>query len=189
MQPTELARIVANVCDEINCQYYVTGSLASSNYGAFRTTHDVDIVIELPSWHVIRFCSHFPAPDWYVDSESAMQAVRSDAMFNILHIPTGLKADVMPVKDNAFDECRLSRARPQTLPDGTQVMFAAPEDVILKKLEFYRDGRSEKHIRDITAMFIVSRDIIDIAYIRRWVLRTGVDAEWRHVCTLVNIAP
>jgi hypothetical protein len=37
--------------------------------------------------------------------------------------------------------------------------------VILKKMAFYRDGGSEKHLRDIAGILKVSSDDIDLAYI------------------------
>lgn len=35
-----------------------------------------------------------------------------------------------------------------------QVRLAPPEYVIMSKLQFYREGRSEKHIRDIHRMLV-----------------------------------
>jgi hypothetical protein len=39
--------------------------------------------------------------------------------------------------------------------------FAAPEDVIIKKMEYYSEGGSEKHLRDITGMLVTSEGEID----------------------------
>ncbi|RPJ03448.1 MAG: hypothetical protein EHM31_00745 [Candidatus Aminicenantes bacterium] len=38
-----------------------------------------------------------------------------------------------------------------------------PEDVILKKMVFYRDGGSDKHLRDIAGILKISSDAIDLA--------------------------
>jgi hypothetical protein len=61
---------------------------------------------------------------------------------------------------------------------GRDVTFASPEDVIIKKLAFYREGGSEKHLRDISGVLKVMGNEIDRAYIERWVQRLGLTREW-----------
>jgi hypothetical protein len=178
MQLLDLLDAIAKVCSGLKLPYYITGSVASSYYGEYRSTQDVDVVIELPSWHVAAFCDAFPEPEWYVSREAAMDAARGPGMFNIVHPGSGLKIDVMVFKDTPFDESRLSRARLVHPEGASPVMMAAPEDIILKKLEFYREGGSDKHTRDIASMFRVSGEQIDLTYIEKWVPRIGVQREW-----------
>jgi hypothetical protein len=137
MLPLDLVRVIAGVCERLSLPYFVTGSLASTFYGEYRATHDVDVVVQLPSWQVKEFCTAFPEPDWYVSEDAAMQAARGPGMFNIIHVPTALKLDIIVLGGDRFDECRLSRARKVALPGGGQAIFSAPEDVILKKLAFF----------------------------------------------------
>jgi hypothetical protein len=58
------------------------------------------------------------------------------------------------------------------------VTFASPEDVIIKKLVYYREGGSEKHLRDISGVLKIMAAEIDRAYIERWVQRLGLTREW-----------
>ncbi len=58
-------------------------------------------------------------------------------------------------------------------------VFAAPEDVIIKKLQYFREGGSEKHLRDIVGVLKVQGDRIDRAYLTDWVARLGLGAEWQ----------
>jgi hypothetical protein len=51
--------------------------------------------------------------------------------------------------------------------------------VILSKLEFYREGGSEKHLRDIRSMLAVSGNEIDRALIERAVGELGLAEQWR----------
>ena len=44
---------------------------------------------------------------------------------------------------------------------------------------FYREGRSDKHIRDIAGVLKVQAERIDRAYIFEWVERLGLQAEWQ----------
>lgn len=59
----------------------------------------------------------------------------------------------------------------------------SPKDVILKKLEYYREGKSEKHLRDIAGVLKISGDEIDRAYIETWASRLGVREIWDHIAT------
>jgi hypothetical protein len=180
MQLTDLLRLVAATCDELGIPYVVTGSVASTYYGEFRTTRDIDVVVDFAAWHIARFCSKFQPPEWHVDA---------GGMFNLLHVPSGLKVDLIAYRDTPHNSARFSRARRIDLPGGGTAMFSAPEDVILSKLEFYRQGRSEKHLRDCAAMFRVSGKEFDLEYLRQWVLRLGVKDEWNALCRVAGVAP
>ena len=68
-----------------------------------------------------------------------------------------------------------------TSPGEFDVWFAAPEDVILNKLIYYREGGTEKHVRDITSMLMIQGDAIDRDYIDSWAARLGVLSEWQAV--------
>jgi hypothetical protein len=51
--------------------------------------------------------------------------------------------------------------------------------VIVRKLEYFREGGSEKHLRDIRSMLSVSRDQIERGALEEWIGRHGVEAQWR----------
>lgn len=177
----DLIRLVAQACDANRLEYFLVGSVASSYYGEIRNTNDVDVVVELPSWHVRSLCACFPQPDFYVDEDAVMHAARHAGQFNINVPSAGLKIDFMVMDDRPFNESRRSRARLAEIADGLWARVAAPEDVILMKLVYYNDGASEKHLRDITTMLNVSRDEIDLAYLEKWVERLGVPNGWKAV--------
>ena len=56
-----------------------------------------------------------------------------------------------------------------------------PEYVIVRKLEYFREGGSEKHLRDIRAMLNVSGELLDRPALQDWITRRGVQAEWQKV--------
>ena len=70
-----------------------------------------------------------------------------------------------------------------------EIPFAAPEDVILKKLEYFREGGSEKHLRDCVGILKVQAGQTDDAYLAHWVTRLGLDAEWRLVTDRITGSP
>lgn len=66
---------------------------------------------------------------------------------------------------------------------GEPVNVAPPEYVIVGKLEYYREGRSEKHLRDIRAMLAVSAAELNQPELEDWIARRGLGTEWRAATT------
>lgn len=60
-------------------------------------------------------------------------------------------------------------------------MLAPPEYVIVRKLEYFRDGGSDKHLRDIRGMLNISSEQIDRAALDEWIKLQGVEQEWKKV--------
>jgi len=181
MEPSELLQRVASVIEQLRIPYLVTGSMATIAYGEPRFTNDVDIVVVLPESKVDRFCDAFPAPEFYCSRDAVRQAVAQHFQFNILHPSSGLKVDVMIPDSSDFNRSRLSRAVQVPVAPGFSAWFASAEDVIIKKLDYYRQGGSEKHLRDIVGVLKVRAERVDRDYISRWAVRLGVVAEWQLV--------
>ena len=55
------------------------------------------------------------------------------------------------------------------------------EDAIVKKMEFFRDGGSDKHLRDITGVLKTSAGEIDRDYIDRWATTLGLTDIWQAI--------
>ena len=70
-----------------------------------------------------------------------------------------------------FNQSRFQRARRVRAGTDWDASFSSPEDAILKKMEYFREGGSEKHLRDITGVLRTSREDIDFAYVERWASR------------------
>jgi hypothetical protein len=181
MEPSELLTSLASTLEALEIPYFVTGSTASIAYGEPRFTNDIDIVVDLPASKVGIFCAAFPSPEYYVSESAAREAVSRRHQFNIIHPGSGLKIDVMVSKDSDFDRARFQRCRRLAIGPAVEVCFASPEDVILKKLQFHREGGSEKHLRDITSMCKISGDQLDRDYLARWARKLGVDATWEAI--------
>jgi hypothetical protein len=62
---------------------------------------------------------------------------------------------------------------------GETVSLAPPEYVIVRKLEYYREGGSGKHLRDIAGMLQVSGDMVDMQTIEEWSRKMGLTEEWK----------
>ena len=58
--------------------------------------------------------------------------------------------------------------------------------MIIKKMEYYRLGESDKHLRDIAGVLRVSGPAIDRAYIEDWAARLGLSDIWQRVLARVE---
>lgn len=188
MTPSELIAITVDALRGADISYFVTGSIASSFYGENRYTHDIDIVVfvDADDERLDALLRRFPEPEFYASREAAIEASRSGGQFNVIHGASMLKVDFMIARHELYDRTRLSRRKERSLPGVAKVMLAAPEDVILKKLEYYKEGGSEKHLRDIASMLLTSGEPIDRTYIQEWAAKRGLSDEWQAVLDRVG---
>lgn len=161
--------------------YMVTGSVASMAYGEPRLTHDVDLVVRLPSPEdADSLVEAFPAAEFYCPP---IEVVRTESArstrghFNLIHHETGFKADIYPAGKDPLHEWAFER-RMRIEIEGRAVELAPPEYVIIRKLEYYREGRSQKHVDDIRAMLRISQGSIDLDDVSRLARDRGIEEEW-----------
>ena len=189
MDPSELLQLVTRILEELGFRYLVTGSTATIFFGEPRLTNDIDIVLDLPSARIADLCAAFPAEDFYLSEESVRGAVARGGQFNLIHPKSGLKIDFIVATDTPFNRSRFFRARRLTPGPDFQATFASPEDVILKKMEYYREGHSDKHLRDIAGVFRISGNQIDRAYLAEWIARLGLEEVWQEVLRWLDGPP
>lgn len=186
MEQSELLRHLVATLERLGVPYLVTGSVATIFYGEPRLTNDIDVVVALPPGRIAEFCRAFPPPDYYLSEDDVRVAVAQRGQFNIIHPTSGLKVDVLIPHDSAFDRSRFGRRHRVKPAADYEASFASPEDVIIKKMEYYREGGSDKHLRDIAGVLKVSGDALDRAYIRDWASRLGLDEVWEAVLQRVQ---
>ena len=174
----ELLQKVVEVLERLRIRYFVTGAIASAAYGEPRLTNDIDIVAAMREEHIPGLLEAFPLGDFYVSEEAMKEAIQHQGQFNIIHPSSGLKIDVIIRKDSEFDRSRFSRIHRLQPAESYQANFASAEDVIIKKMEFYKEGGSEKHLRDITGILKVSGKEIDHDYIADWAKRLNLTEIW-----------
>jgi len=178
LEQVDLLRKVIEILEKSGVTYMLVGSIASGAYGEPRMTQDIDIVIELLPEEVDRLCDEFPAEEFCVSRQAALEAVRNRGTFNVIHPASGNRIDFMMARTDPWGRTQLSRrVKMRILPD--QEGFAArPEDIIISKMIYYRQGGSEKHLRDITGILKVSGDELDKDDIARWAKSLGLTEIW-----------
>ncbi|MGQ0812266.1 MAG: hypothetical protein ACT4OO_13730 [Nitrospiraceae bacterium] len=178
MELYELLEQVVQTFERLQIPYLVTGSVASMAYGEPRLTNDIDLVAGIEPSHISGLLAAFPPASFYLSEEAIRAAITHHTQFNIIHPASGLKVDVMVRKDTPFDRSRFARGRTLRPAESYQAAFASAEDVIIKKMEYYQAGGSDKHVRDITGMLKISGNEIDQAYIVDWANRLGLRPMW-----------
>lgn len=186
MEQSDLLKLAIKHLRRLNVSYAIVGSFASSVWGESRLTQDIDIVVDLKPQHVAPICDAFPDPEFYVSRVAAQEAVARSGQFNVIHPSSGNKIDFMVAGHTDWVVAQLNRSKRVDLFPDQDAQVAAPEDVILGKLIYYRDGGSEKHLRDITGMLRFSGEIIDRAYVGQFAERLGVADMWQAVLNSVD---
>ena len=177
MTQAELLRHLVEVLEGLGVPYMIGGSHAAMYYGEPRLTRDVDVVTMLTRAGLPAMLRHVPPDQFYVDTEAAREAVATSGQFNIIHPGSGLKIDVYVNPDTPYDRARLARRQKLPLAPGVDAYFVRPEDVILYKLLYARDG-GELHLRDVVGIIRVSGPDLDEQYLLEWADRLGVRVGW-----------
>ncbi len=181
MEQSELMRLVVHALETLKIPYMITGSQASAYYGEPRFTRDIDIVADIKPGQVEQFVAFFPQNEYYCDRDTINEEIKTRGQFNIIHAGSGLKIDIILTKKTAFSQAEFPRRRRSAVFPDQQGAFASPEDVIIKKMEFYKEGGSEKHLRDITGILKISGDEVDRQYIEGWAQRLGLTDVWEAI--------
>ena len=166
MEQQELLLRTVEILENLKVPYMVTGSFAVNFYGIPRTTHDIDLVVQIRSSDADRLAHQFPV-DFYADAEMIRQAVEQQFMFNIIDPASGLKIDFWILKRDAYDAERFRRRRAQVI-FGRTVSMPSPEDVILSKLLWYKEAQTDKHLNDARGVWELQKETLDRTYLRLW---------------------
>jgi hypothetical protein len=186
MEPSDLIKHVCRHLERMRVRYLITGSQATIAYGEPRFTNDIDIVVDLTPAMLDSFCAAFPESDFYLSQAAARNAVATRGKFNIIHPASGLKVDVIIPKQMPHDKLRLSRGIRVPVDDEFKAMFASPEDIILKKLEWHQMGGGERHLRDIAGVVKTRGSILDREYIEQQADALGVRELWHDVLARID---
>lgn len=163
----------------LGVSYMVTGSLATSIYGDPRLTHDIDLVVALPDEALAALHAAFDEDEFYVPPLDVLTVEAHRPLhghFNIIHTSTALKADVYTIGADPLHRWAMDRRQTTTI-DGQTVWLAPPEYVVLRKLQYFRDGGSDKHLRDVRAMLRQLDSDIDRSFLDAEAARLGLRAE------------
>jgi len=166
---------VVKTLEEIGIPYYLGGSVCSSAYGIPRATLNIDIVADIHGSQVDEFVRVLKG-EFYIDGEMMRKAIEDNSTFNIIHLDTMIKVDFFIPEDSPYEKEIFNRIRKERIGDLYEFYFASPEDVILKKLDWYKRGGeiSENQWKDVLGVLKVQGNVIDTGYLNSWASRLGL---------------
>lgn len=165
--PIALARRIAAVLEHLDILYVIGGSVAASLYGEPRSTLDLDVMIRATEEQVTALVDAL-REDFFVNDEEAIGAVRHTSSFNAIEFASSMKVDFFIAENEQFARDQLARRRSVTIGAGSPLHFYAPEDLIVRKLLWYRAGgeQSERQWRDVLGILRISGQRLDMDSLR-----------------------
>lgn len=181
MQSPEPFLIFTRKLNELDLRYMVSGSVAAIYYGEPRMTNDVDIIVFLRRDDVAGLLKAFPGETFYCPPREVILlelAREQRGHFNLIHHDSGFKADIYLTGRDELHAWGMAHAKAVNLGEE-RVMIAPPEYVILRKLQFYREGQSQKHLRDISRMLSGLGDDWPREPLLQMIQAERLQAEWQ----------
>ena len=164
----EVLAIVSERLDSAQVPYMLTGSYALAFYTTPRMTRDLDLVISLGEDDIDAIVKVFES-DFYIDADAVRSAVLSQRQFNLMHLNSGIKVDLIIRKAAEYRQVEFARRREINF-SGVKTWIATREDLILSKLVWAKDSGSELQQRDVRSLM---DDSVDRGYVGQWAKRSG----------------
>ncbi len=176
-EPVQITRRIVQEFEDLNIQYYVGGSLASSLHGIPRATQDVDIIADIACRHIPKLVNALEE-EFYIDGDMIKEAIQRRKSFNLIHYETMFKVDIfIPKLDTAARE-EMERRQQYQVSDSPQSLLylASAEDIILNKLQWVQmgGGVSERQWNDVLGVIRIQHKKLDRSYLVRSAQQKGV---------------
>ena len=184
MQEPDLLKLFVAPLELAHINYVITGSIATVLYAEPRLTHDIDIVVHLNVQDAKRISIIFPKNEYYCPPEEIiMDEIKrpARAQFNIIHHNSGFKADFFLHGNDPLHEWAFLNKRRMPIGDEYSVWLAPPEYVIIRKMQYFAEGGSDKHLRDIQNITAIMKDKLDFQFIEMQASRLGVMQIWQRI--------
>lgn len=188
--PSEIARLLHPIFEQLGIPYYITGGVAASMYGDPRTTRDMDLVIEARREDISQLAEALEQAGFYCPPGAVEEIAEGRGQtLSITHMEQLLNADLVLNINTDFDRSKMARRRLEAIDEAEllQVWVIAPEDLILAKLLWGRGNQSEKQWRDVLGVLKVQVDILNYAYLAEWAEQLGISEMLQQALTEAGI--
>ena len=165
----DIVRDVSARLERAGIAYMLTGSMAMNYYAKPRMTRDIDIVVALEPGAAGTIFREF-SPDYYVPRDAVSSAIENRGMFNLLHQESIIKVDCIVKKNAAYRYEEFDR-RILVAIEEFSTWIVSKEDLIISKLDWARDSRSELQMGDVRNLLSTG---YDEDYVARWTQELGL---------------
>ena len=171
----DVLRDLARRFTQGHIDYMLTGSFAMNYYAQPRMTRDIDVVVDLDAMDAVDAIFGLFSPDYYVAREAITHAIAQTSVFNLIHHETVIKVYCIVRKKSDYRRLEFERRRAITIEDFT-IWITSKEDLIISKLDWARDSRSELQLRDVRNLLATG---YDAAYLEQWTRELGLYDLWQ----------
>lgn len=163
-------------CEAAAVPYFLGGSAATTLHGEPRMTNDLDFVVEADATQVDSLVSAL-GPDFEIDAEALVRAARLRGSWNVFYLRDFMKIDVFFLRAGPYDRIEFDRRVRHLLPDGRALWVKSPEDSVLRKLCWFRDGGgvSDRQWRDVVMTLRLNVGRLDETHLDTWAVTLGVE--------------
>ena len=155
---------VARKLESAGASYMLTGSMAMNLHAIPRMTRDIDIVVAVTDELLYNLAEIFPEDQYYLSEEAARNAVAISSCFNLIHLATMMKIDIMVRKSDEYRIHEFSRKQLHQIEDQP-IFVVSKEDLILSKLDWARESESERQMDDVRNLLASG---CDLEYLKQW---------------------
>lgn len=166
----DILREISKRLEITGIAYMLTGSMALNYYAQPRMTRDLDLVVRLAERDVDGLVDVLES-DFYIDRQMVKRAVANRKMFNAIHFDSVIKVDFIVLKEEPYRQEEFDRRRRITIGDF-QIWIVSLEDLVISKLFWARESRSEIQMRDVHNLLCMP---FDREYIERQAKRLQID--------------
>lgn len=178
----DLLLVIASTLNSHRVACLLSGSFASSYWGHPRATHDIDFVVEFGREKLLRLGNAIKKlGKGFEIVAKDLETVSDPQMVNVFHEGTGTKIDFW-ITDGEDFSVKYARRRFVTI-DKTRVSLIAPEDLILTKLSWCKELRSERHMQDCVGIWRVQKGKLDEGYLKKRATELGITDLLREITT------
>src|SRR5882672_8040063 len=168
MSTSEVFERIVNALEKAGIPYMLSGSFASAYYGSYPSTQDIDLIIQATPEQLQPFIESLPKAHYYVELDSALEAMKHQSMFNVVDAAAGWKIDFMICKSRPFSQEEFARRRRADL-HGSSLFVVSAEDLIVAKLEWAKMGQSERQLEDVRQIVLRRGKKLDRLYVEKWI--------------------
>lgn len=160
---------LTDILEKYSVQYMITGGLSQNVYLEARLVQDIDIVIAIKKNCIDELLNGLSDS---FEFRKVDRKIEHEGMFNMTHIKTRKKVDVILKKTTDFNELEFQNKTIKNIL-GLELNCVTIGDLIIAKLNWIQDFQPEKQIDDLERL-VCSPDL-DWDYINYWCNRLGLN--------------
>jgi hypothetical protein len=170
MNEIDIVRDISARFERAQIPYMLTGSMAMNYYAQPRMTRDIDVVVEITPEDIERVMVLF-RPHYYVSEENICDSLAHESIFNLIHLESVIKVDCIVRKSSEYRRVEFGRRRRISIREFT-TYIVSKEDLIISKLLWAKDSRSEIQLGDVRNLLATG---YDVAFLKRWTHELRLD--------------